>query len=270
MESNVNYTVVGGFVVSLTCALIVIALWLSIGLSNKNYNFYYAYMNESVSGLNVDSPVKYNGVNIGTVKKISLNPHNLKQVRLLLAIQEQIPIKTDTIATLVAQGLTGISYVNLSGGDPHAPLLMAVSKNKYPIIQTKPSIRFDSLVSDVTQSLSTVTHDLHALFSKENLLSVHNILAHVDKVTEAFSQNPEQLSEAGRQLPIAIKQLSIAMQSGQAAMQMFSNQALPQAIQTLNSMQSLSTRLDQLTSELEQNPSMLIRGRKPLPAGPGE
>jgi phospholipid/cholesterol/gamma-HCH transport system substrate-binding protein len=58
MESNVNYTLVGAFIIGLTIAMIVIALWLSVGLTGKQYNFYLAYMNESVSGLSANAPVK--------------------------------------------------------------------------------------------------------------------------------------------------------------------------------------------------------------------
>ncbi len=57
-------------------------------------------MHESVAGLGVNSAVKYNGVNVGSVKKTSLNNQNPEQVRLLLQIEEHTPITEGTTATL--------------------------------------------------------------------------------------------------------------------------------------------------------------------------
>ncbi len=73
MESNVNYTLVGAFVLVLTIALIIFITWLSTGFSTKHYKNYLVIMHESVSGLGNNSSVKYNGVNVGTVKKIYLS-----------------------------------------------------------------------------------------------------------------------------------------------------------------------------------------------------
>ncbi|MDE2089916.1 MAG: MCE family protein, partial [Gammaproteobacteria bacterium] len=114
METKVNYAVVGLFVLVLGAALIGIVLWLSAGNFNRQaYVTYYAYMQESVSGLNVNAPVKYHGVDVGRVRRIMLDPHDPARVRLVLDVVRGTPVKTDTVAMLAAQGLTGIAYVEL-------------------------------------------------------------------------------------------------------------------------------------------------------------
>jgi phospholipid/cholesterol/gamma-HCH transport system substrate-binding protein len=137
----VNYPLVGAFVLVLGSLLIAGALWLaSGGALQKKYDLYLAIENESVAGLNVNAPVKYNGVDVGKVRLIELDPANPERVTLLFAIERGTPIKEDTVAVLKTQGLTGIAYVELGGGTRDAPPLLARDGSDYPVIRTKPSL----------------------------------------------------------------------------------------------------------------------------------
>ena len=107
-----NYAAVGGFVLILGAVLISVALWLASGGAwQKKYQLYLAVEDESVAGLNLNATVKYNGVDVGKVRAISLDHNNPNRVNLLFAIEQGTPIKEDTIAVLKTQGLTGIAYV---------------------------------------------------------------------------------------------------------------------------------------------------------------
>ena len=75
MDSKVNNTLVGLFVIILSIALVASILWLSVSTDNKYYNTYQIYMQESVSGLNRQAAVKYRGVEVGTVRDIALVIH---------------------------------------------------------------------------------------------------------------------------------------------------------------------------------------------------
>src|SRR6056297_868388 len=101
METKVNYTIVGIFVTVLLAVIILIGLWLSSGLKTKAYKIYQTYMNESVSGLSENAPVKYNGVNVGMVESIELNLQNPSQVILTLEIKPNVPITQTTTAHLM-------------------------------------------------------------------------------------------------------------------------------------------------------------------------
>ena len=87
MEEKVNFTIVGVFVLVLFSALIGGVLWLSSGKSYRTeYVLYRTYMNESVSGLNINAPVRYRGVEVGRVQQITLAPDNVEQVQVTLGI----------------------------------------------------------------------------------------------------------------------------------------------------------------------------------------
>src|SRR4051812_33568951 len=126
MDSKVNFAAVGVFVIGLGAVLVAAILWLAAGGElHKKADLYQSLSNESVAGLNLNAPVKYRGVDVGKVKDIQLVPDNPQQVQLVFAIEHGTPIRTDTIATLTTQGLTGIAFIELSGGSPNAPPLVA-------------------------------------------------------------------------------------------------------------------------------------------------
>ncbi|MDF0677170.1 MAG: MlaD family protein [Nitrospira sp.] len=149
MEPKVNYILVGSFVAFLGAAVLVGILWLGKTDYRGSYDRYEAYMKESVAGLSVNSTVKYRGVDVGRIKTIVLNPNNPEEVLLTMDILHGTPIKTDTIAVLETQGLTGLATINLTGGSRDAPSLQAQEGQAYPVINTGPSLffRLDEAVS---------------------------------------------------------------------------------------------------------------------------
>lgn len=149
MEPKVNYILVGSFVTFLGAAILIGVLWLGKTDYRGSYDRYEAYMKESVAGLSIDSTVKYRGVDVGRVKDIALRPDNPEEVLLTLDIARGTPIKTDTIAVLETQGLTGLATINLTGGSREASPLVAMEGQDYPVIKTGPSLffRLDEAVS---------------------------------------------------------------------------------------------------------------------------
>ena len=185
MEPKINYTVVGAFVVLLGLTLVGIVLWLGKGYDRTVYDRYYAFMEESVAGLNVNAPVKYRGVEVGSVKEIVLNPDNPEQVRLTLDIVRGTPIKEDTVAVLNVQVLTGLAIVDLTGGSREADPLMAKPGEPYPVIKTGPSllVRFDRAATRLLTNLNQVTEDINALLDEKTRATIEQLLADVASVT---------------------------------------------------------------------------------------
>jgi phospholipid/cholesterol/gamma-HCH transport system substrate-binding protein len=176
--------------------LIAGVLWLaSGGAFRQSYDLYRAIEDESVSGLNVNAPVKYNGVEVGKVQEIRLDPRNPERVNLLFAIESGTPIKVDTIAVLKTQGLTGIAYVELSGGARDAPLLRATKGSKYPVIQTKPSLsaRLENVLTNVLSKLDSTSSNISSFLSEKNQAAFASALADVAAVTRAIAARKDEL-----------------------------------------------------------------------------
>lgn len=203
MESRVSYTLVGAFVLIFGAGIVSVTLWLAAGIEDKEYQRYVSYVSESVSGLNPRAPVKYRGVGVGLVSGIALDSDNPERVRLLLDIERGTPIKEDTVATVATQGITGIAFVELSGGSREAADLSAREGARYPEIPSKPSVlvRLDTAVTGmlaemtgVARDLSTLTERVSNLLDDDKQAAFGNTLENVERITATLSSRVEVLA----------------------------------------------------------------------------
>ena len=301
METKVNYVVVGLFALLLSAAMVAGVLWLSAGKQyNMVFDTYVAYMNESVSGLNLNAPVKYRGVEVGQVRLISLDKTNPEQVRLELAIERGIPIRQDTIAILKSQGLAGIAYIELSGGSSASPLLEPKRLPPYPVIRTGPSLmgRLDNALSSLLNNLNKTTENLNALLDEENRMVLKHTLADVSVLTRTLASHKEDLDKSASnaaqitaQLPQLIEKIGratealekMAKDTSRASISVrktmddvgpdakrFANDGLPELERMMVSLREMMTSLQRVTEKIEQNPGVLLRGSEARQRGPGE
>ena len=303
-----NYTLVGAFVLVLGTLLVVGVLWLaSGGTSQKRVDLYLAIVEESVAGLNLNAPVKYNGVDVGKVRRIDLDPQDPNRVNLVFAIERGTPVKEDTVAMLKTQGLTGIAYVELSGGARESPTLRAVEGSLYPVIRTKPSLsaRLENVLTTVLAKLDDTSTNINAMLSAENQAALKSALADIATVARTVAARKESINSAithaGRTLENAstasaritpvlerigrsadsIDKMGneVARTSASAGktvdtvgadVKRFSAETLPELERLLGELGALTLSLRRLSEQTERDPRGLIFGRKPVPEGPGE
>ncbi len=185
MESKVNYTAVGVFVLIFTSSLIAFAFWL--GKYNQDeaaYHRYHLYITESVSGLAPEAAVKFHGVDVGKVESIRINPQNSEEVELTLKIEKETPIKIDSTAVLKFYGITGLAFIEIIGGSKNAPLLSTNSHN-FSTIPSSPSLikRLDESLSNVASKLSVTLDRADRIFSDKNVDNIAQSLEHLRSLT---------------------------------------------------------------------------------------
>ncbi len=300
MDTKVNYTVVGIFVVLLGAALIGVIFWLSAERHSKVYNTYTVYMDEAVSGLNLQSSVKFNGVNVGYVDAMTLSIKHPQQVQVLLEIQQGAPVTTSTVATLMAQGVTGLTYIGLENKTADAPPLKSTKKPPYPVIKSEPSllVQLNDALREITSNIKTLTTSVSQVFNQKNQQHLSEILNNMAEFTHTLASNSADLdsaiqsaehllqnaSHASNQFPqmmvqlrstltslkSASQQVKNTMGKAQTTIQAFNSQALPSAEAAIDKMNSVLSDIKQVSAQLKQNPSAIIRGRLPPPPGPGE
>lgn len=292
---------------ALSAVLIAGILWLAVGAgSKKHYEFYMAVINESVAGLNVDAPVKYLGVDIGKVRTIQLNPSDPQEVQLIFAIEQGTPIKEDTEAVLKTQGLTGIAYVELSGGAPSSRPLVA-APGQYPIIRTKPSLsaRLENVLTTVLANLDRTAANINAMFNDENREEIKKILAntslvlstiasqkeeitslianaaktadhaaraaaHIDPMLTRISNSADALKKMANEATLASTSTKKTVETVGTGVRQFTGETLPEIERLLGELNALSASLRRLSDQTDRDPSGLLRGRQPAPLGPGE
>ena len=262
MDTKIHYTIVGAFVIFLTSAFILGIIWLSSGFSFAQYNRYVIYMQESVAGLSIDSPVEYNGVNIGSVKNISLNRKDPHQVSVLINIKNEAPITYATVATLNTRGLTGLTYIALKDDGSDMRPLKKEKGQQYPVIQTAPSlfVRLDTALTQLTKNVKQVTESLQSALDPENLQMMKNILNNMNEVTGSLAQNSKKFDEIVNNTAEASRAFTPLLHRSLGAMKIFESQTMPQTYQLINNLNEMTRSLAETTAEVRQNPAILIRG----------
>lgn len=307
MEPRIHYVIVGIFVLLLGTATVGVSLWLAFGDVAYEYRTYRVYMNESVSGLFIDAPVKYRGVQVGRVRELSLVPDNPEEVMITMDIDASVSIKEDTTAKLDVQGVTGIASIELSGGSRESPPLKAKPGEPYPVIQPGQSLftRVDSAVSELIGNLNMVANDLHALLTPQTRSHFENILANLDSVTKSvaeqrvalgesvkafstFSRNAAQASEQLPQLVTRVDNAIVTLQhmaddvaqatrevreqvhAGGDSLQTLGGRTLPEMDALLAEMRQLTASFQRLSDRLEEDPRAILYGPQLEAPGPGE
>jgi len=308
MEAKVNYTVVGLFVLTLGAAIVGTVFWLySGGAHHRNYDKYVAYFDESVSGLSLNSTVKYRGVEVGRVTDIDLAPDQSGRVQVLMKIDRSTPIKVDALATLKMQGLTGLSFVELSGGTASAKTLVKRDGEPYPVIKTKYSLlkKLDVSVSNLIENMAQTSENLNDLTGAEMRQSMKRMVANLETVTQLLAEQKlaleQVLKNAGHTLEVTgktaeeigklAKRLNqtaqvvegMAGDIGQASRSVqgtlsdarqplrdLSGQTLPELNALAAELREAAATMKRVGNDLEQNPEMLVFGRGAPKPGPGE
>jgi phospholipid/cholesterol/gamma-HCH transport system substrate-binding protein len=307
MGSKINYALVGLFVIVLGAAWLGISLWLALGDFRTDYTTYHVYMNESVSGLYIDAPVKYRGVEIGEVRRIELNPANPEQVQLTLSIKTSVPIREDTVAVLAVKGLTGIAFVDLKGGSRSSPLLKVKRGQRFPVIRSGPSFfaRLDTTGSELVANLNSLANRLGELLDDDDRRKIRDILADVKQITGALARRDSELEEivikaaelfeagamaSGQFQPLLLQlhqtaqafeimaqRITVAsdgitryVENSGAGLQQFSQQTLPEIGALVSEFRQLADTLQAIGQKLEEDPRVLLYGRELAIPGPGE
>jgi phospholipid/cholesterol/gamma-HCH transport system substrate-binding protein len=139
METDRHYFVEGLFIIGLAVAAAVFLVWLQ-NTGQRDDVLYRIHFDESVSGLALGDPVRFHGVDVGTVKVIGLDATDPRKVQVDVRLRKNAPIKTDTKATLKLKGITGVVFIELSGGAPNAkPLVSVTPEGQIPEIASEKS-----------------------------------------------------------------------------------------------------------------------------------
>jgi phospholipid/cholesterol/gamma-HCH transport system substrate-binding protein len=308
MEARVNYAIVGAFVLVLGAALIGGILWLSSGGAARTaYDTYLTYMDESVSGLSLDAPVRYRGVEVGRVRRIALAPSNIEQVQLTMEIERGTPVKVDTVAILRTQGLTGIGYIELTKGLQDSPPLLAKPGEKVPVIRSGPSLiaRLDSAISSLLTNMNRSSESFNALMDESNRAAITQTLAdlrvvssalagrsgaidaglangaramenaarltgELSRLVERIQRSADAFDRMSATLARTSENASDSLDRARAQAGQFAAETLPEVQQLVTDLRELTGALRRFSEQLERNPSVLLYGKPASKRGPGE
>lgn len=203
METRANYVLIGVFTILGALGALLFLLWLAKVEVDRQFA-YYDVLFDNVSGLSEAGQVRYNGLPIGQVVDLALDDDDPSKVRVRLEVQADIPIKDDTIARLQVQGVTGVSFVALSGGSVDSAILEnggeieAKRSVLDSVMEGAPQLLEQALV--LLENLNEVVDDTNRDQVSAILNNLSNASNRLDGVLEDFEGLSGDLSLAAREI----------------------------------------------------------------------
>jgi phospholipid/cholesterol/gamma-HCH transport system substrate-binding protein len=183
METDKHYFFEGLFVIGLGVAGALFFVWLE-NSGHRDDVIYRIHFQESVSGLSPGDAVKFQGVDVGTVKTMQIDNTNPRQVQVDVALRKDTPVKTDTKATLAMKGLTGVETIELTGGSANSQDLVAAT----PAGQVPEIASEKSKFAQVLEELPVLVHKFSAIEDQAK-----KVVGDIGGVASKIKENPTVL-----------------------------------------------------------------------------
>jgi len=250
METRANYILIGTFTLLASVGLLLFALWAANYSSEREWRAYRVIFHEPVTGLSEGSSVLYNGLAVGTVRQLMLDPNDPRAVIAELRLHASAPVKTDTNARLSMTSLTGAPVIQLTGGSPEAPMLVARG-NTVPVIETGASA-----LQNIADTASRLVERLDRALSEDNVAHISHTLAHLEQITRSMTEREDDIHALLANARQASQQLEATLAATARTMEDFDRtlvQQLPGLVArldgTLERLHSAATGADRIIGD---------------------
>jgi phospholipid/cholesterol/gamma-HCH transport system substrate-binding protein len=256
MEREANYVAVGAFILLVVAMAVGFVLWYSDANDKRDVDLYEIYFTGSVSGLDRGSPVRYLGVDVGSVRRLYIDKRDASRIVAIAEIDNEAPISAATRASLGLQGVTGLLFINLKevpNVDKSVPLAPG---ERYPVI---PSIAsdFDVFLSTLPELMGRANDLLtrvSRVFSDENLKGLADTVKSLRAATAGLPQTSQNITKLVEELRGTVKEIDGAAQSLRAISEDARPEvknALAKLTETANNLAQASERMDHFTQKSE-------------------
>jgi phospholipid/cholesterol/gamma-HCH transport system substrate-binding protein len=210
METRAHYAAVGAFVLTMIVLAFAAVLWLARGELPTQYARYDIYFTGPVTGLRTSAAVEYNGVPVGKVTDVRIDPNNVEQIRVTIEIDTDTVIKSDAAASVESNILSGVSFIQIVGGTQEAPVLVAQEGQRYPVIRSHRS-RLASVTARAPQlleKLNDTADRINELLDQKNRQAVSESLENVRVLTAGLAERGKDIAQFTAQANEAANALS--------------------------------------------------------------
>jgi phospholipid/cholesterol/gamma-HCH transport system substrate-binding protein len=280
METKANYVAVGAFVLTCVIGLVVAIMWLAGIQYSQEYAYYQAFFKGPVTGLGTGTTTRFNGIEVGRIKSLAFDPSDPQRVIVTLQVQPGLNIREDSTASIESQGLTGGTYVEISGGTVNSPLLTARDDQRYPVIRTRQSTLqlLEQSVPEVVARLNVAAGRINDLLNDNNRRALSHVLANLDETTTAIARRSADIdatiananqamanfNNASRGLGPAIDEANLTLKKygkvADDADAFINGDGLAQVSDLVGEMRRLVANLEQFSDQLNRQPTKLLFG----------
>lgn len=276
METKANYVLIGASTIIGAFLIMLFALWITTGDLRRGFNTYDVVFDDPVRGLTEGGEVRFNGIKVGEVESLRIDPDNTNRVIARVRVSSDVPVKTDTEAQLEPIGLTGVTLIQLSTGSVEAELLRPAFGAPPPRIQGRGS-QIDIIVArgeEVALRASEAMAAVRDLLTDENIASVTRSLRNIEAVSQRLAAQDSVINSSGdaareiaqlsRQLQTDLADLDQTIDQVNQAAGVAAGETLPELALAAEEIRRAASSISRVANNLEENPSVLTP-RSPRP-----
>jgi phospholipid/cholesterol/gamma-HCH transport system substrate-binding protein len=186
METRANYVLIGSFTLAVIAAAFGFVLWFQNLHTTKLRSPLRIVFEGPAAGLRTGGSVNFNGIRVGEVTSVKLD--NPRRVVALAMIENNAPVRKDTLVGLEFQGLTGVAAISLKGGDENAPPV-PLGDDGIPVLTADPNA-----LQDVTEAIRGTLQNINRVVA-DNQEAVKNSLHNLEVFTGSLSRNAEKIDD---------------------------------------------------------------------------
>lgn len=260
METKANHILIGSFVVLVLAAGFGFLYWFN-NLGSTSARSYAILFDGSVGGLSPASNVTFNGIQAGKVRRLKIYPQDTRKVLVIVSVRGDIPVRVNSRARILQQGLTGFSAIDITAGSPDAPILAAIEGQDYPLIKADRG-RTDSLMSAAPEVLGNA----NAVFLRLNDLiannedSIRDTIKNVQSFTKMLDENKDQVAviiadakDLAARLKVVAGKLETATEKVSSFLAEDENSVIAEVRQAVASFRELAKKLEKSVGDNAAN-----------------
>lgn len=186
METRANFVLIGSFTLAVIAAAFGFVLWFQSLHTTKTRTPLRIVFEGPAAGLRNGGSVNFNGIRVGEVMSVKLD--NPRRVVALTMIENNAPIRKDTLVGLEFQGLTGVAAISLKGGEEAAPPV-PLDEDGIPTLKADPNA-----LQDVTEAIRGTLQNINRVVA-DNQDAVKNSLRNLEAFTSSLARNSEKIDD---------------------------------------------------------------------------
>jgi len=218
MESRAHFALIGTLVMLGALGILGMFIWLADSDVNQEYDEYIITFVGPVRGIQESAEVRFNGIKVGDVTTIRLDPDNPKNVLVRIKVFEETPVDVQSYAQLEPQGLTGLSFVQLTSGGGDLALLKD-QPGRGPYYITGRGSQLDTILEgggDIVEMVQRTLTSVQNVLSDETVINFNKVLNNAELITAGYLEQPLDMDRVNRTLDTidqAARDVSIASDS---------------------------------------------------------
>jgi phospholipid/cholesterol/gamma-HCH transport system substrate-binding protein len=186
METRANFVLIGSFTLAVIAAAFGFVLWFQSLHTTKARSPLRIVFEGPAAGLRNGGSVNFNGIRVGEVMSVKLD--NPRRVVALAMVENNAPIRKDTLVGLEFQGLTGVAAISLKGGEEAAPPV-PLDEDGVPTLTADPNA-----LQDVTEAIRGTLQNINRVVA-DNQESVKNSLHNLETFTNSLARNSQKIDD---------------------------------------------------------------------------